>query len=55
MPINNFNKPSREELEAFWKGDDETRLRLYSERNRRRADAAEKQFLTKIHLFGELI
>lgn len=41
--MNNFNKPSREELEAFWKGDDETRLRLYSERNRRRAEAAEKQ------------
>jgi hypothetical protein len=30
--MSDYNKPSKEELEAFWKGDDETRLRLYNER-----------------------
>lgn len=36
-----YNKPSKEELEAFWKGDDETRLRLYNERMQQKASAAE--------------
>ena len=39
--MSDYNKPSKEELEAFWKGDDETRLRLYNERMQQKASAAE--------------
>lgn len=36
-------KISKEELEAFWKGDEKTRRRLYSERMRKREKQAKKE------------
>ena len=34
---------SKEELEAFWRGDRDTYQRMYSQRMRQKADAAERQ------------
>lgn len=43
MPIKDYNKISNEELDAFWKGDEQTRQRLYSQRMTMKEKEAEKK------------
>lgn len=43
MPIEDYNKASKEELDAFWRGDEQTRQRLYSQRMAIKEKEAEKK------------